>query len=198
MKTININLYRLDELSSEAQERALEKNRDINAHQDWHEFTIDKWKERLEELGFSNPDISFSGFSSQGDGASFTATINFHTLLNHLIMCNIDPALCDVALRFAENNQLSGSILRLDRHYSHEKTVVVSLELDYFHDPRKIWRDKELELTNTVQIYAREIMRKIYKELEAEYEYLTSDEAVKESLIINEYDFTAEGDIYHG
>jgi hypothetical protein len=40
----------------------------------WYESLLDDWKERLEEMGFGNPDIGFSGFSSQGDGASFTAS----------------------------------------------------------------------------------------------------------------------------
>jgi hypothetical protein len=32
--------------------------------------------------------------------------------------------------------------------------------------------------------------------LRHEYEYLTSEEAIKETLIINEYDFTIDGKIY--
>jgi hypothetical protein len=36
----------------------------------------------------------------------------------------------------------------------------------------------------------------LYLTLEKEYEYLTSEETIKESLIANEYDFTEDGKIY--
>ena len=39
-------------------------------------------------------------------------------------------------------------------------------------------------------------MDDMYNSLEKEFDSLTTDEAVKESLISNEYDFTSEGDIY--
>lgn len=39
---------------------------------EWWDCVEDDWKERLEKKGFMDPKISFSGFWSQGDGASFT------------------------------------------------------------------------------------------------------------------------------
>ena len=39
----------------------------------WWDHIYDEWKEELKEMGFDGSDIAFSGFSSQGDGASFTA-----------------------------------------------------------------------------------------------------------------------------
>jgi len=39
---------------------------------DWWDHTYDTWKSALAQIGFDNADISFSGFWSQGDGASFT------------------------------------------------------------------------------------------------------------------------------
>jgi len=39
----------------------------------WSETTLEEWKEALEQMGFSDVEIDFSGFWSQGDGASFTA-----------------------------------------------------------------------------------------------------------------------------
>jgi hypothetical protein len=41
-----------------------------------------------------------------------------------------------------------------------------------------------------------ELNRKIYKDLNAEYDYLESDEAVMETLEANEYEFTEDGRIY--
>jgi hypothetical protein len=50
----------------------------------WYESVYDTWKSALEQIGFENADISFSGFWSQGDGASFTATIDLPRLLDFM------------------------------------------------------------------------------------------------------------------
>jgi hypothetical protein len=42
---------------------------------------------------------------------------------------------------------------------------------------------------------AQKLSDEIYKELSDEYDYRTTDEAVKETLIENEYQFTLEGKI---
>jgi hypothetical protein len=42
----------------------------------------------------------------------------------------------------------------------------------------------------------RAFMKWIYRQLEREYDYLTSDEAIAESIIANEYEFTEEGERY--
>lgn len=43
-----------------------------NRFDEWWDYTYDMWKEALEQIGFEKPDIRFSGFCSQGDGASFS------------------------------------------------------------------------------------------------------------------------------
>jgi len=62
-----------NQLNDEAKERAREWYRDSGLDYDWWVHVYDEWKAELKEMGFDNVDISFSGFSSQGDGASFTA-----------------------------------------------------------------------------------------------------------------------------
>lgn len=43
----------------------------------WYEDTYNQFTEEMENLGFSDIKISFSGFYSQGDGASFVGTLDF-------------------------------------------------------------------------------------------------------------------------
>jgi hypothetical protein len=50
----------------------------------WYECVFDNWKPALDQIGFENADISFSGFWSQGDGASFTASIDVRKLVDFL------------------------------------------------------------------------------------------------------------------
>jgi hypothetical protein len=39
----------------------------------------------------------------------------------------------------------------------------------------------------------RDLARWLYRQVQAEYDYLTSDEAIEEGIIINEYTFTVGG-----
>lgn len=61
------------QLNDQAKERARDWYRTGGLDYEWWDSIEDEWKQELEELGFNEPDIAFSGFSSQGDGASFTA-----------------------------------------------------------------------------------------------------------------------------
>jgi hypothetical protein len=45
----------------------------------------------------------------------------------------------------------------------------------------------------TVVEALRDLARWLYRQVQAEYDYLTSDEAIEEGIIINEYTFTVGG-----
>lgn len=50
----------------------------------WHEYLFEEWEKKLEEQGFRDPEISYRGFNSQGDGASFTCKwIDMDKYLKH-------------------------------------------------------------------------------------------------------------------
>lgn len=65
-----------DDLDDSAQEKAKEWFSGSSAYEDWYESVLEGWKDRLMEMGFGSkhdvPEINFSGFWNQGDGASFT------------------------------------------------------------------------------------------------------------------------------
>ena len=50
----------------------------------------------------------------------------------------------------------------------------------------------------TVVEALRDLSRWLYRHLEAEYDHLTSDEAVEEGIVINGYTFTAAGRRFGG
>ena len=80
------NLYTFDEdgaqggdipfaqLDDDAKEAARDWYREAGFQHEWWDHIYEEWTEELKEMGFDGIDISFSGFASQGDGASFTAT----------------------------------------------------------------------------------------------------------------------------
>lgn len=69
--------FKFDQLDDHAKEKAREWMRQGHYEDPdtwWADHIIDEWKEELDKMGFPDADISWSGFSSQGDGASFTSS----------------------------------------------------------------------------------------------------------------------------
>lgn len=61
------------QLSDEAKETARQEYRENGLDYNWWEHIYEEWTTELEEMGFDGIEISYNGFWSQGDGASFTA-----------------------------------------------------------------------------------------------------------------------------
>jgi hypothetical protein len=89
-KQITKTVYTFRELydkrgESKAAEKAFERARDKLAEwateDHWYEGVDEQWTEALEQLGFTDAKIAFSGFWSQGDGASFTASVDLDKLI---------------------------------------------------------------------------------------------------------------------
>jgi len=55
------------------------------------------------------------------------------------------------------------------------------------------WQDMTADAEDEVIAALRDLARWLYRRLEAEYEYLTSDAAVDEAIAANEYTFTDNG-----
>ena len=51
---------------------------------DWYEDVLNFWEQALAQIGFENSDIAFRGFWSQGDGASFSASVDVDRLVEFL------------------------------------------------------------------------------------------------------------------
>ena len=56
-----------------------------------------------------------------------------------------------------------------------------------------IWQSPTEDAEETVTEALRDLARWLYRQLEREYDYLTSDEAVDEAIVANEYSFTVDG-----
>lgn len=82
MRTIRTKVYQFNELTEQAKQKAIEKNRDINVDYDWYSYTIDEMKSTLQDKGFEDAAIYFSGFYSQGDVLCFDAKVNVEKFAN--------------------------------------------------------------------------------------------------------------------
>ena len=214
--------YSFEELSPEAQENALENNRDINVDYDgWEDGVTEGFKEDMREIGIDDIEISFSGFYSQGDGASFTSEdIDTRKLFNAAGIKSNDALNMEVDdersrgenkdfydlldtmedVGQLERNRIKPeeirvTIERTDSRHVHFNTVRANVEIwdepDGWEEPYGFIDELEDKVTE----YIRGICKDLYRDLEKEYDDLTSDESVKETLISNDYEFDEEGNI---
>jgi hypothetical protein len=73
-------------------------------------------------------------------------------------------------------------------HYYHEFCTEISV------DRYDIYPTEDAE--EWVTELLRDFMRWIYRQLESEYEFQTSEEQIKETILINEYEFNEDGTLH--
>ena len=206
--------YTFDELSPEAKKHAIDSNRDYSTEgYDWWDPIIEGFTEEMEEIGMTDIDCQFSGFNSQGDGASFTGKVNDNQLflsslgLNPLenlskgrvVSANITNALNDLA----ENIYIT--IRRNDNRHYHHNTISAEVEVDG-DDEIEVDLGIGVDLTIDVQEqcdklepsiteWAREKSKELYNSLETYYEELSSDETISSDLEAGGHSFDEEGNM---
>lgn len=182
--------------------RVMERYRDINVDHYWWDCTYDYWKSRLARMGVDVEEINFSGFWSQGDGASFTGVVRSIDMKRFMRIHGLRE-------RYRPLYSILGQVdvwINITRcnnsMYSHSNTVSISVDGDnptsWIDDDTDDLRDAMvLELYEQAVLWwpnfekdCAEILRgymdDIYRDLEKEYDELTSDEAVREAIIANE------------
>ncbi|MEM3335451.1 MAG: hypothetical protein QXY47_05415 [Thermoplasmata archaeon] len=195
-KTIKLKTYTFDELKDEVKEKVLEKYRDINVNYDgWHDFIIDDWKRKIENLGYENVKIYYSGFYSQGDGACFVATVNIEKWIKkHKAGRRFRKLLNEVRAGYyayigIKHNLSSWLKSRYRYNFSTSTDVVFYGDSEL---SEKAYKQLE-EMVELIKEEREELGNEIYRDLEKEYNYLTSDEAIIETLIKNDYEFLEDG-----
>ncbi len=201
MRTIKVSLYEFDELSEPAKDRAVQHYHNINTDYEWWDSVYEDWKTKLTEQGFTNAKIYFSGFWSQGDGACFESEIDFDRQfeLFKASMLENGNARMQRAFRNHENwiydylyNETTYRIVRTSSRYSHEYSV--KIEPDCHRYTKGILNDIYTGFTAWLENQRLEFSRQIYRDLEAEYGYLSSDKAIIETIRINGFEFTGNGE----
>jgi hypothetical protein len=201
MQTITkqYKVYTFEELSKEAQDKVIEKHWDwnVNSWNDngWAEYLLEQQKESLLSNGFTDAEIYFSGFASQGDGASFTSQVNISRWLKAHKLTNKFRALYNADQGTARRQgMVRASIVKTSHQYEHENTMGITCEYDGNDEKVSIQLD---QFTDLVIENAKHFARMIYKALESEYDYLTSRDAITESLSINDYTFLQDGTMFN-
>ena len=123
-----------EQLSPESKARAREWwIEQSSGDTDFAEPVIAEWKWLLQRKGFENVDIAWSGFSTQGDGASFTAlSLDFQTYFN-------GPD----SLTFPEQDreQFAESVNEADEFDAREFLLQTPFQRDAVYVGEDIWSD---------------------------------------------------------
>ena len=207
--TIETIVYTIDELSDAAKEQARSWYRETGMDYPWWDFIYDDFEEICKILGVSletkqiplmgggtrlSPSIYFSGFWNQGDGACFAGDYSYSagaakSIRSYAPQDEKLHAIADTLQAVQKRNfyQLHASISHQGR-YCHEFSMSISVDRDSSNFQDVSACDQE-----TVVGQMRELARWLYGRLEEEYEGLTSDEAIDDTMRSNEYTFTLAG-----
>lgn len=210
MRTITTvtNVYSFEELSPDAQEHALETYREwLTDAPYWYTCIEDDWKDKLSDLGIEKPEISFSGFWNQGDGAVFTSkNIDLTKLLDGLGMTNEYKYVYDLLIDDVMN--VSSGIDRISTYYEHERTARLTIDFEQLNDDYESEEEYNKVETKAIEMLSQlekeleswrcETCKELYTDLMQEYELLQSDDVLKETFIGNDYEFLEDGEMYNG
>jgi len=208
-EVIETTVYTFDELDERARERARNWYREGLPHDDWHECVLEDFERICEILGVDlatrsvrlyggsirqKPCIWFSGFSSQGDGACFEGRYSYRKGAAREIRAYAPrderlPAIADQLQQIQRKNlyALEARLTHRGRYY-HEHSMEISIERsgDRYQPPTP-------NAEETVSEALRDLARWLYRQLEREYDYQMSDDAVDEGVMANGYTFTGAG-----
>ena len=195
------------------EEALIERYRDTNVHwADWYTAVEEQVEEELAEIGFDVTQMYFSGFWSQGDGACFEGTMS-----DWAKFCEQVPTFVKAFPFLSEYLKDEGATYTSGHsgHYYHEQCTNhdYSSELEYgldqidedeITDPAaqmryamykkalveegEIQRNQYSAITTWLKEFFQDKMRDLYERLEQEYDYLTSDDVVWESIEANDLD----------
>ena len=208
-EVIETTVYRLAALSDEAKDKARAWYREGGFDYDWYDAVYEDFQQIAEMLGIAfetrtvrlmgggsrqEPRIFFSGFWSQGDGASFEGFYSYRKNASAAIRAYApqDTTLHGIADALQSVQRRNFYQLRAEAthrsRYHHEYCMAISVTRD-----SPTWQDMTADAEDVITEALRDLARWLYRQLEREYEYLTSDEAVDESIIANDYTFTGSG-----
>ena len=197
-KIIEEMVFTIDELKEqfpEVYKKVIENQWYINVDHDWYDFIEEDFINQLEKIGFYDVELRFSGFYSQGDGASFSG--NWYKNRVDLSKVNIEDIHSDniknlySSLVDFTNLYIDGSLcITTSGHYCHENTMSIDGEAYITEDREFIEFDFDPILSE-----CKCIACEIYRSLEDEYEHLTSETGILETLQCNDYYFDLSGKI---
>jgi hypothetical protein len=171
MKTIEINLYKFNELSEEAKQKAIERLSDINVSHNWWECTY----EDARTIG-----LKITGFELDR---------NRHASGDFILSA------CEVAQNIFNEHGEECETYKTAKKFMEEWQPIFD---EYMNEESEKFEsyESEQELQELEDEFLRDLLEDYSIMLQNESEYLMTDEAIIETIEANDYDFTEDGKLY--
>ncbi|MDH3382194.1 MAG: hypothetical protein OEL54_05775 [Flavobacteriaceae bacterium] len=203
-------IFTFEELSIEAQEKAIEDTRDGSSYldYDWFDSTKEDFEDFLETIGFNGVNSYFSGFWSQGDGACFDFTSieldkfftdstcfePYTTLHNDFKKSN--EKIIKKLLRFKDAVTFRSCENGYSTHHCHSKTRYIDFDIDGCGGKSHLINVEKATaafLDGLRGLY-ESLSDEYYSCLNNQYDYLNSEEAIKDFIIGGDFEFLKNGE----
>lgn len=226
MRTVRTKVFKFDELDTKAQDKVIDRMSDINTDYGYWDRTYESFETLCAFFGVSinrdqpnNPNAKgriqmyFSGFYHQGQGSAFNAYVDVCKFVEavkgetwkqefpkvNLSFYKVTPNIERVCKLIAAGKvdgdcaiECANRETSVKLHFDYSPWSTSNLSYDFtrvksaIDDLRDLLDDGVNELNST-----------LFKWLRDEYEYLSSREAIIETIKANEYEFLKDGSIYH-
>ena len=208
-QVIESTVYTIEELSDAAKEAARGWYREACLDYEWYDAVYEDFGTICGILGVTlgtnpvklvgggtrgRPRIFFRGFGSQGDGASFAGSYRHVPGAARAVRAYAprDTELHRIADSL-QNTQKRNfwqlhAIIRQEGRYCHEHSMAIEVERD-----SPTWQPPAEGAEDAVIEALRDLARWLYRQLQDTYEHESSDAAVDETMVLNEFTFTADG-----
>jgi len=173
MRTIRTKVYKFNELASGAKEKAIRDNWDINV--------LDNWWENTYYADALNVGIKISSFDiDRGNYCQGNLTGTAEETAKLIIK---------------DHGEICETYKTAQNYLNNRQELINSAPTD-----KKGEFTDENELDNNLADLDQEFKDSIFEDyliiLRNEFDYLTGKEAIKETLITNEYEFTIDGNLF--
>ena len=204
-----ITVYKFNELSPEAKRKALADHIHINTDYEWWDGIETLLEPTNEKLKAAMSDEQYASFVEKGrcffEYSGFYFDLGRGESLEFKDLALKDPHHEAV---FLEMLGLPGELIDfVDMKFSNDgcRNSSSTLEIEFNGDPcgaegggyacDECEAKYQGKIDDAVDGF-KEMVRSAWRDLQSDYEYRISDEAIKESLVVNEYEFTADGVLY--
>lgn len=200
MTIIETEVFTYSELSESAKETAREWYRKCSAGDDFYAECVYEDAAQIADLmgidlcqtrtntGTYEPTIYYSGFSSQGDGASYECRYKYKP--------GALKAVTAYAPKDAELHRIAKALQDIQKRYfyklvaSSHHSGCMRVSVEHSDDSCRDISDAE----DTVTQCLRDFADWIYSQLEKAHDWENSDDRIAETILCNEYKFTEYGD----
>lgn len=203
-QTITLQLYSLDELDDRAREQARAWYRDGAFDYDWWDAIYDDFEAICERLGVelarcrygnrNDPDIAFSGFGHQGQGACYRGAYRYRKWAA--------KAVREYAPQDTELHRIADCLQAAQRKRFYRLRATITPVGHYFsmaidvQEADEIYAEVPANIEDDIKDALTDLAHWLFKRLETEFEYLNADEQVDEAIRANDYSFTENGEFY--